>query len=846
MVYSTPRRMSKAKKTTFKPRRGRPGPHTLKKTFNRPKGDQNDLFLVKNAIWIIPSTAKKMARCKKNVALRHALLTFYLRKENIPIIKATYSKYYFRQNYVQMLRTPWLFLPSCRPGDKKDAGILGELFLLPNMRQFWGGTRYWKYRQTYINGASGAPYWAYMRLFKSLPLAVHTPSPLNTTQKASYKRALMWNDRALTATPKDAALYDESLLNPARHAKLWIKKYRYEKVYRGRFLLRDTPLIRKKRQLLNLPIRRYKLYQRLFKYGYRARDANSFFMQSKKSFFLSSVSNNSFSYEYIFADIARYKTWSTRRFWINSIYFRKLLWLYLGHGSKKGPNLLKKIATTRHFKLTNLYNCLQYSIFAVLQASFQVLGVKTLLTYITQGYVWVNGSRETNPFRPCYLLDFVQLDIFRLLRQIRTIEEHPAVWALPKKHLSHVTRRAVNRFFTYLPTALKTTLSLRPFAKKEPVKDYLRWSLSLYSMRVSVRERIHTYAIRLRQLRHLDVKGAQRTTRLRNWFFEKDLQSLVSVTSSADVYFARNPRLIVKWPAKKIWENTLVLRRRVAAERKISKRFYRYLRQRYRSMHLPVFLRGRSKDPLVGNETLYKNKGDLSRVVVDQQREVTKNPTTRGSIIHQNLENRYELPVQEQAMIPTAALVTKAVWQAPHLVTRLSRAYQAAERRKAREEKARFKKFTHPIAPGKFATRRVRRKIRGPHELPTSQRPLSGVLLRLKRLWRLEEPAKEPNHSRTRSARLHQHKKILSNPSEAVPVLRAAFAINNIETSNLRHSVLITALRKALRAKGRPLKNTIVVSSDIFASCVINKSKLRYGRRSYLNEANLRFLMSFK
>lgn len=103
-------------------------------------------------------------------------------------------------------------------------------------------------------------------------------------------------------------LFNNNILILTRFASHWSKSHRYKKVYRGRFLLRDTPLLKKNRQLYNLPIRRYKLYQQLFNYGYRASEATSFFMQSEAKPFLTAAATNAFSYNYIFADISRFRT----------------------------------------------------------------------------------------------------------------------------------------------------------------------------------------------------------------------------------------------------------------------------------------------------------------------------------------------------------------------------------------------------------------------------------------------------------------------------------------------------------------------------------------------------------
>lgn len=73
-----------------------------------------------------------------------------------------------------------------------------------------------------------------------------------------------------------------------------------------------------------------------------------------------------------------------------------------------------------------------------------------------------------------------------------------------------------------------------------------------------------------------------------------------------------------------------------------------------------------------------------------------------------------------------------------------------------------------------------------------------------------------------------------------------AIIFNTLETLNARHAALAGYLiSHKVRARLGLLKKSLLTGADTFAFCLISTQYLREGRKSYLNEASLRFFVSY-
>lgn len=291
----------------------------------------------------------------------------------------------------------------------------------------------------------------------------------------------------------------------------WARYYHHRIRIKGRFMLKQLHLVEKNPQLLSVAMQRYRVYQRLFAYGYLARLSKTFFMKNNANNSFYKNNTMGLKHSLVFADIVVFKLWTLRRFLMRPIFMNRMFCLALG--SIKKSQIRKSLIYAKRVKLkkvSRFFLLFQYSLFSLIYQSFKTMGLPLLLHYIKSGFFFVNGEIITNPLHPCKTTDVVQFNVFYLFKSIEAFDFSLQEYIAAGKQFM----RSKESVYFFLLSFFKSTILLRPKYersirfRKNKLMPWLR-------MLLSKRSEINRWYFQIiPKLIHFDLKEQSKSSTL--------------------------------------------------------------------------------------------------------------------------------------------------------------------------------------------------------------------------------------------------------------------------------------------------------------------------------------------
>lgn len=307
-------------------------------------------------------------------------------------------------------------------------------------------------------------------------------------------------------TTKNTILFVSSRINSKSKWLMntgeWVSDFKYKLQIKGRMNLKLNFLLENNPQLRAARIQRYRVYQRLFAYGYLATIANSFFMQRTANTTFNNANPISLPYNLVFADIVIFRLWSLRKFIMRPIYMKRLFCLSLGSVKKKQiSKALIYIRGIKSKRFSRFFKFFQYSLYSLVYSSFKIMGLEELLQYIKAGFFTVNGQIITNPLYACNKHDLIQFNVFYLFKRAETEEfDFKMLRGFKQKH-----SQMKNLTMFFLLSFFKSSIMFKPFSKRKPRMNPLN-SVSL----------LNAFQVRLKQETKWRLSVLSRTLQVRN------------------------------------------------------------------------------------------------------------------------------------------------------------------------------------------------------------------------------------------------------------------------------------------------------------------------------------------
>lgn len=287
-------------------------------------------------------------------------------------------------------------------------------------------------------------------------------------KKATYKKN-SWQliKNVATKTIMLAFSRANSINKPRINGSAWSSIYSFKLRIKGRFYLRLNYITEKNPQTRAARLQRYRVYQRLFAYGYLASIAHSFFMQKTSTSTFYQNSYFGLKYNLVFADLIMFKLWSLRKFIMRPIYMKRLFCLSLGSVKKKQiTRTLAYIRRAKKNRISKFFKFFQYSLYSLVSQSFKLMNLDTLLIFIKAGFFTVNGQIITNPLYACETQDLIQFNVFYLFKQAEYMELEPSLM----NSLKHKSVKLKDLTMFFLLTFFHNTILYKPVSKRRRYK----------------------------------------------------------------------------------------------------------------------------------------------------------------------------------------------------------------------------------------------------------------------------------------------------------------------------------------------------------------------------------------